>query len=226
MTTRRMLDMHFAITSRPLKWMGPAYCGTPSKRIFNFYWPRWLLVADLIELCDDAPAPPLRKHFIFVCILPQHLRLPHIYTFFAVGLVAPAQLHNKWKTESELATFIFFSTAADSLKTLNCVRVKIVWLNLPWQRIGCRGPQRPQWSLICGYNNTTADKHTAFCATYFSRHSRVKVEKLYVSSSFAFECGSWFTQNDLITIQTQVVRVKKIKATKTRMNACEIVKML
>lgn len=133
----------------------------------------------------------------------------YIYFFFAVGLVAPAQLHNKWKTESELATFIFFSTAADSLKTLNCVRVKIVWLNLPWQRIGCRGPQRPQWSLICGYNNTTADKHTAFCATYFSRHSRVKVEKLYVSSSFAFECGSWFTQNDLITIQTQVVRVKK-----------------
>lgn len=210
MTTRRMLDMHFAITSWPLKWMGPAYCGTPSKQIFNFYWPRWLLVADLIELCDDAPAPPLRKHFIFVCTLPQHLRLPHIYTFFLP--LASWRRHNcttNEKPKVNLRLSFFFSTAADSLKTLNCVRVKIVWLNLPWQRIGCRGPQRPQWSLICGYNNTTADKHTAFCATYFSRHSRVKVEKLYVSSSFAFECGSWFTQNDLITIQTQVVRVKK-----------------
>jgi len=41
----------------------------------------------------------------------------------------------------------------------------------------------------------------------------VKVEILYVSSSFAFVCGSWFTQNDLITIPTQVVGGEKLKKT-------------
>jgi len=44
----------------------------------------------------------------------------------------------------------------------------------------------------------------------------VKAEILYVSSSFAFVCGSWFTQNDLITIPTQVVGGEKLKKTEKK----------
>jgi len=50
--------------------------------------------------------------------------------------------------------------------------------------------------------------------------NQVKVEILYVSSSFAFVCGSWFTQNDLITIPTQVVGGEKLKKTEKQKHEC------
>lgn len=159
MTTRRMLDMHFAITSRPLKWMGPAYCGTPSKQIFNFYWPRWLLVADLIELCDDAPAPPLRKHFIFVCTLPQHLRLPHIYTFFLP--LASWRRHNcttNEKPKVNLRLSFFFRLPLIVLRRLIVFASKLFGLIYPDSASDAEGPRDHSEASFAG---TTTQPQTS-----------------------------------------------------------------
>jgi len=126
--------------------------------------------------------------------------------------------NEKPKTESELATFIFLFSflTATVLSRLIVFASKIVWLNLPWQLIGgAEGPRDSSHSEASSVRDTLPPH---FCIIFPA--NQVKVEILYVSSSFAFVCGSWFTQNDLITIPTQVVGGEKLKKTEKQKHEC------
>lgn len=217
--------MHFAITSWALKWMvlrGPLVYLSPStqspshllslssKSKFSTFTAKCDFCGVLIELWEMAP--PLLVAGSSNCDYGIFCRGSWPRGAASCTTTTITNIR-KTKIESELATFIFYfgchhRCSLIVLSRFNCLRVKIVWLNLPWQpsRLDAQ-PKGPTDYSSPSFVSLISGPHLplqALQSNHFTikwKYNIFKTDSKTFQVRLLFVCGSWLTPTDLIAIQ-------------------------